>query len=152
MFRSPIKRRSDGSYRFGISPEERRLVADVVGQLRQLLLADDPSLARLFPPPYGDDAERNAGYAALAGSELIERRLASIDLVLDTIEADSLSQDELEAWMRSINDVRLALGTILDVDESERPATDPDEATSANLAVDQYLGVLLEMTVRALTH
>ena len=151
MFRSPIKRRSDGSYRFGISPEERRLVASVVGQLRDLLLADDPSLARLFPPPYGDDEERNAGYAALAGSELVERRLGSIDVVLATLEADSHSQDELESWMRSINDVRLALGTILDVDETERPGSTPDETTSANLAVYQYLGVLLEMTVRALS-
>jgi hypothetical protein len=53
--------------------------------------------------------------------------------------------------MRSINDVRLALGTILDVDESERPSADPDEAASANLAVYQYLGALLEMTVRALS-
>ncbi len=151
MFRSPIKRRPDGSYRFAISADERRLVASVVGQLRDLLLADDPSLVRLFPPLYGDDDERNAGYAALAGSELVDRRLGSIDVVLDTIEADSLTQDELESWMRSINDVRLALGTILDVDESERPSADPDETASANLAVYQYLGALLEMTVRALS-
>ncbi len=150
MFRSPIKRRSDGTYRFAVGDDERRLVASVVGQLRELILADDPATVRLSPPPYGDDDERNAGYAALAGTELTERRLASIDIVLDTVDAESLTQDQLESWMRSINDVRLVLGTILDVDEDDRPAPGRGDAAD-NLAVYEYLGILLELTVRALT-
>jgi len=151
VFRSPIKRRSDGSYRFGISPEERHLVADVVGQLRQLLLADDPSLARLFPPPYGDDAERNAGYAALAGSELIERRLASIDLVLDTLHSERLTREQLEAWMRTINDARLVLATRIGIEDEEPAELDDETSESAELNWYQHLSALLELIVRALS-
>jgi hypothetical protein len=149
VFRSPIRRRSDGTYRFQISPEERMLVVDVVSDLRSQLTTDDPTLQRLFPPAYGDDHERNAGYEALAGRELVERRIAAIDTVLETAEADRLTQDQLEAWMRCVNDVRLVLGTRLDVDEHEDPGHDGGHS-EWDLARYQYLGMLLELTVRAL--
>ena len=40
------------------------------------------------PAAYGDDAERNAGYTALAGTELLDRRLEALDVVERTIERD----------------------------------------------------------------
>ena len=147
MFRSPIRRQRSGEYRFTISDEERRLVLDLVRQLRELLTTDSPALRRLFPPPYGDDDERNAGYAVLAGSELVERRLAALDVIETTIDAETLTEDQLQTWMRSVNDLRLVLGTLLDISDDEQPASGADEAM---IAVYEYLGQLLELTVRAL--
>ena len=41
-------------------------------------------------------------------------------MVERTIDAtDELTEDELLAWLRSLNDVRLVLGTILDVSEED---------------------------------
>ena len=147
MFRSPIRRQRDGDYRFAISDEERRLVLDLVHQLRDLLTTDSPALRRLFPPPYGDDDERNAGYAVLAGSELVERRLAALEVIESSIDAETLSEEQLQTWMRSVNDLRLVLGTLLDISDDERPSAHADETM---IAVYEYLGQLLELTVQAL--
>ncbi len=147
MFPSPIRRQRGGDYRFTISDDERQLVLDLVRQLRELLTTDSPALRRLFPPPYGDDDERNAGYAVLAGSELVERRLAALDVIETTIDAETLTEDQLQTWMRSVNDLRLVLGTLLDVSDDEEPASGADETM---IAVYEYLGQLLELTVQAL--
>jgi hypothetical protein len=147
VFPSPIRRQRGGDYRFTISDDERQLVLDLVRQLRELLTTDSPALRRLFPPPYGDDDERNAGYAVLAGSELVERRLAALDVIETTIDAETLTEDQLQTWMRSVNDLRLVLGTLLDVSDDEEPASGADETM---IAVYEYLGQLLELTVQAL--
>ena len=92
----------------------------------------------------------NAGYSVLAGSELIERRLAALDLVSSTLQADELSEDEVESWMRCINDIRLVLGTVLDVtDEGDVPADDDPQAPM--YSAYEYLGMLLERIVRSLS-
>ena len=148
MFRSPIRRQRGGDYRFTISDDERQLVLDLVRQLRELLTTDSPALRRLFPPPYGDDDERNAGYAVLAGSELVERRLAALEVIETTIDAETLTEEQLQTWMRSVNDLRLVLGTLLDIRDDEQPVSGADETM---VAVYEYLGQLLELTVQALT-
>ena len=63
----PLRDRASG-------PTSGTCCAGLVGQLREQLLAstDDPSLRRLFPPAYPDDAERDAGYQVLARDELLE--------------------------------------------------------------------------------
>ena len=113
------------------------------------MTTDSPVLARLFPPPYGDDEERNAGYAALAGPELIDSRLASLAVVEDTARATTLTEDEITSWMRSINDVRLVLGTILEVTE-DGVRSDPTEDTAATWAAYEMLGWVLELIVEAM--
>jgi hypothetical protein len=147
---SVVRRRRDGDFDVTLGEHERALLGQLIGQLRELLSTDSAALARLFPPPYGDDEERNQGYAALAGSELVERRLAALDVVGSTLEETVLSQEQLEAWMRSINDVRLVLGTILDVDDSHvPPPADSDELPM--YAAYEYFGMVLEHIVRALS-
>jgi len=150
VFEPPFRRRRNGRFTVNLSLEERGLISDLVEQLRGLLRTDSPALRRLFPPPYGDDEERNAGYSVLAGSELIENRLAALDLVSSTLEADDLSEDEVETWMRCINDIRLVLGTVLDVDEGgAAPAGDDPRAPM--FGAYEYLGMLLERIVQSLS-
>jgi hypothetical protein len=148
-FRSPIRRRRDGTYTVDLGPVERNLLVAMCDQLGELLVNGDPSLVRLFPTPYGDDTERNEGYAALVVPELTERRLAALETVRSTAQATQLTADELAAWMRSVNDVRLVLGTVLDVDEtgSPPPADSPD---ADRYATYEYLGMVLELIVRAM--
>jgi hypothetical protein len=148
-FRPPIRAASDGSYVVDLGPNERELVRSVAEQLKELLVeTDSPVLRRLFPPPYGDDEERNEGYAALARPELIEHRLASLDTVIASVQASTLDEDEIAAWMRSINDVRLVLGTVLDVvDDDQEIAV--DEHNAATYQAYELLGYLLECVVRA---
>jgi hypothetical protein len=150
FFRGPVHRRNDGTFALDLGDQERELLRTLVDQLRELLTTDSPALERLFPPPYGDDVDRNQGYAAVAHPELIEHRLTALDVVERSADATALDEDQLNAWMRSVNDLRLVLGTILEVTEDGgAPEVDPDSA--ATYAAYEYLGYLLDRIVHALS-
>lgn len=150
--RDRVRRRGPGRYQVKLRTNERALVADLVVQLREQLLTstDDPSVRRLFPPAYPDDDERDAGYQVLTRDELLEHRLAAIDVVEGSLDGDQLDDAGLSAWMGTLNSLRLVLGTRLDVDE-ELPALAPDDPLASAYAVYEYLGWLLSQVVDALT-
>jgi hypothetical protein len=82
--------------------------------------------------------------------ELLEKRLAAVDIVENTATATTLSEDEMTAWMGAVNDLRLVLGTRLDVSEDQDfPALDDPNAPA--FAVYQYLTFLLGEIVHALS-
>ena len=150
--RDRVKRKGRGRYQVRLRPTERILVGDLVGQLREQLLAstDEPSVRRLFPPAYPDDPERDAGYQVLTRDELLESKLAAIDVVERTLEGDELDEAGMTAWMGTLNSLRLVLGTRLDVDE-ELPTLDTDDPLAPAYAVYEYLGWLLSQVVDALS-
>jgi hypothetical protein len=150
--RDRVRRHGPGRYRVKLRPNERALVADLVGQLRDQLVAstDDPSVRRLFPPAYPDDAERDAGYQVLTRDELLEHRLAALDVVEATLGGDEIDDKAMSAWMGTLNSLRLVLGTRLDVDE-ELPALDSADPLAPAYAVYEFLGWLLSQVVDALS-
>jgi hypothetical protein len=150
--RDRVKRKGKGRYQIRLRPTERILVGDLVDQLREQLLAstDEPSVRRLFPPAYPDDPERDAGYQVLTRDELLESKLAAIDVVEKTLEGDELDDAGMTAWMGTLNSLRLVLGTRLDVDE-ELPTLDADDPLAPAYAVYEYLGWLLSQVVDALS-
>ena len=148
-FRSPVSAAADGSYVVDLGPNERELLRSVGEQLKGLLLeTDSPALRRLFPPPYGDDTERNEGWTALARPELIEHRLSSLDALIASSQATTLDEDQIGAWMRSINDVRLVLGTVLDIDDDADEVA-VDDTNAATYKAYEVLGFLLDAVVSA---
>jgi Domain of unknown function (DUF2017) len=149
--RDRVRRRAEGRYQVRLRPNERALVAELVVQLREQLLAstDDPSVRRLFPPAYPNDPEKDAGYQVLTRDELLEQRLAAIDVVERTLDGSDLDAGEMTAWMGTLNSLRLVLGTRLDVDE-ELPTIDPDDPLAPGYAAYEYLGWLLSQVVDAL--
>ncbi|HEX6419235.1 MAG TPA: DUF2017 family protein [Acidimicrobiales bacterium] len=152
-YRDRVRRRGQGRYQVTLRPNERVLVADLVRQMREQLLAstDDPAVRRLFPPAYPDDPERDAGYQVLTRDELLEHRLAALDLVESTLDGDGeLDEAAMTAWMGTLNSLRLVLGTRLDVDE-ELPQLDDDDPLAPAYAVYEYLGWLLSQVVDALS-
>lgn len=144
---NPIRREGD-HYVIDVADDTVELIDGLCGELESLLQTDSPLLRRLFPPPYGDDTERNEGYAALAGPELIESRLAALATVREVLRAERVDEERFMVWMRCVNDMRLVLGTMLDVNDDAPPsAVDQDEQA---LRVYEFLGVMLELTVSAL--
>ena len=130
-----------------LSPEERSLLLGLVGELRAQLEGEsrDPSLRRLFPPAY-DDEEDERAYRELAGDELLSGRRRALELLAATARSDRLSAAEADAWLRALNDLRLVLGTRLDVQE-DMPI---DRPKSLEHAVYIYLSWLQEQLVAAL--
>lgn len=149
MLFARVRPRSDGTYSLRWRAADREVIATVMADMSRLLSSDDPAISRLFPSAYGSDEERNAGWDALMRGELIERRLEALATVDELLRRDRCTADELNAFMRSLNDARLVLGTRLDVDEGGRPADLP-ESERAAYAAFEHLGFLLSVTIRAL--
>jgi Domain of unknown function (DUF2017) len=150
VFRPRVSRAGDGTYRLRLNADERAVLGTLVAQLRELLTdGQDPALRRLFPPAYADDPARDAEWRALVGDDLLARRLRAVDLVESTLAEKRLTEEQLTAWMGAVNDVRLVLGTKLDVDEDmdEIDPTDPDAPV---LAAYTWLGWLLSEVVDVL--
>jgi Domain of unknown function (DUF2017) len=149
--RDRVKRKGPGRYVLKLRPSEQVLMGDLVVQLREQLVAstDDPSVKRLFPPAYANDAERDAGYQVPTRDELLEGRLAALDVVERTLRGGELDDEGMTAWMGTLNSLRLVLGTRLDVDE-ELPTLEADDPLAPAYAVYEYLGWLLSQVVDAL--
>ena len=146
-----IERVAPGRYAVALPDPERTLLTDLVDQLRDVLLAttDAPTLRRLFPTAYPEDADRDQEYQLLARDELLERRLAALATVEETASAEELDEERLTGWLTALNDLRLVLGTRLDVSEDDHEV-DPDDPEAAAHAVYHYLGMLLSEVVDAL--
>jgi len=156
VLRRPIRRTRKGDFEIRLSQAERALLASLVPQLRDALEAHaggtaDPTLRRLFPTAYPSDGEREAEYRAMVGDDLLERRRAALDTVEATVSATRLDEESLLAWMGAVNDLRLVLGTRLDVSEDSDLVPDPDDPDAPLLAVYGYLAFLLESMVAALS-
>ena len=118
---------------------------------------EDPVLARLLPDAYGDDPEAAGEFRRYTEHDLRSGKVASAQTVLATLPADGgrvrLSAGDAEAWLRSLNDVRLALGVVLGITEDyerEFGELDPDDPREAYLHVYDFLTFLQETLVRAL--
>jgi hypothetical protein len=131
-----------------LSSEERRLLVGLCGEMRELLGGDDPSLRRLFPTAYQDDPDRDAEYQILARAELHDRRLHTLQVVEETVQGKVLTPEQVTAWMQAVNQIRLVLGTRLEVDEDD-DVFDPERADAPARAVYAYLGLLLDQFVEA---
>jgi hypothetical protein len=145
MFYRPVKRVRGGVYKLRLSPEERDLLRDLPNQLKNLLAeTDEPALKRLFPPAYIDDPEGEAEYRRLVGSDLLQGRQASLDTMAASIDATELDEQQITAWLSSLNDLRLVIGTQLDVQEDDEPMDTPIHQ------VYYYLSMLEEAVISAL--
>ncbi|MDL4775672.1 MULTISPECIES: DUF2017 domain-containing protein [Thermomonosporaceae] len=120
---------------------------------------DDPVLARLFPDAYREDGEAAGEFRRYTEMGLRDGKREAASTVLRTIgdAHDSgvdtvLDKDEAQAWLRALNDVRLALGTRLDISEEwyeEAGRLDPHDPRTAMFAAYDWLTMLQESMVRA---
>ena len=85
------------------------------------------------------------------GDELAAGRLEALETLEASIDARRLDHDQALAWTRAINDVRLLLGTRLDVTEDQTSQQlRPDDPKAPALAMYHYLSFLEEQLVEAL--
>jgi hypothetical protein len=152
LARSPIQRTRGGDFRLRLSDEERALLRRLPAELIALLAADpdDPALRRLRPSAYEDDPEAEDEYRRLMEGELEAGRREALKLLAETADRDRLTAEELDVWLRALTDLRLTLGTRLDVTEEvyER-AIDPRDPQAYELSVFAYLSWLQEQAVEA---
>ena len=157
--RGPVHRERDGSFTIRLSEPEQVLLKSLLAQLRTLLklegggaITGDSGVRRLFPTAYPGREDLEAEYQGMVHDDLLGQRLAAIDRVEDTIVLPSVDEEQLGMWLRTFNDLRLVLGTRLDVSEDDTGPIDPEDPDAPAQAAYEYLGWLLESTVNALSN
>ena len=143
MFRRMFKYEGD-AIRVRLDDQFRDLLRRVIEELREMLIVDElDDLRRLYPTAYPDDEKLEADYKSMVHDQLLMARLDGIDKVQATINDESLSLEDADTWMSTINQCRLVLGTRLDVGEQEE-TIDEDDPDAHGKIIYQVLSMMLE--------
>ena len=124
----------------------------------------DDTMKRLLPDFYRSQTDHPAGSGtaeslnsalrSLHEPEIIDAKRQAAQRVLDTLPEGGgkfeLSEADAHSWAAAVNDVRLALGTMLDVGAHGPDALPPDHPMAGHLDVYQWLTVLQEYLVLGL--
>jgi uncharacterized protein DUF2017 len=155
----PFRRRGDELVA-RLVDAEAGIVGLLLDQLEQLLEADpadsggDPVLARLLPPGHTGDPEIAADYRDLTEEGLRSGKADDLAMVRATLPPEGgeirLDDDQARAWLRTTNDLRLALGTRLGVTAETEPPEDPAGEEGSQLAVYYWLTAVQGSLVDAL--
>ena len=138
-------------------PDKEALIG-LLDQLRDSLLSGstDENLKRLFPTAYHQDPKHDEEYQRLMRDDLLVSRLQSLGTATSVLSRKSvddnivLTAQELDEFARSINNLRLVIGTVLDIDESDIDVDlDEDDPNDQRLVLYGYLGWLLDWAVTA---
>ena len=112
---------------------------------------EDPALARLLPDAYADDDRAAADFRRFTEQDLREGKRAGAGTVLATLAPLldrggrlTLDRDQVDAWLGTLNDLRLVLGTRLEVTEDTELEVPGDDPHAQALLVYGWLGWLQE--------
>jgi len=118
---------------------------------------DDAVLARLLPDGYRDDPDAAGEFRKYTEPGLRSAKQQAALQMLDTLPDQGgriqLTSEQAQAWLKALNDVRLALGVRLDVTEDfEQQWTklDREDPQWAAYEVYAWLGAVQESLVQAL--
>lgn len=163
-----FRRNRHGEIWLHMAPDDRALLDALLEQMRVLLAPDDesapggaapdpladfvgidptavrpadPALARLFPDAYEDPDEADE-FRRFTQRDLRAQKIRHVEMAHATLmraNPTRLSPEEQQAWLGTLNDLRLTLGTRLGVTEDPidlegRDAEDP--STSMYLVYD----------------
>lgn len=171
-------RRRGGALVATLTAREAGLLRGLAGQVRELLAArvaarphdelaeltgiiagpttapGDRVLARLLPDFHREDTALSGGLRALHEPELLATKDGAVGVVLDTCPAQGgrvrLSDEQAQSWLTALNDIRLALGTVLEVTEDMPDELPPADPRTPHLAVYHWLTWVQESLIQAL--
>jgi Domain of unknown function (DUF2017) len=173
-----FRRNRHGHVWLHLPDSERRLMRDLLGQIDQMLEPDephepvdplaelvgidpaavrpaDPALARLFPDAY-TEPELADEFRRFTMRDLRAGKRANATMALATLDRPDptrLSAAECQAWLGTLNDLRLTLGTRLAVtdDGSDRLLDLPEDDPRRGLyVVYDWLTYHQDRLIRAL--
>lgn len=135
-----------------------QLASQVAGILTSRDTAPDPALVRLLPDAYSDDAAKAEEFRRFTSPDLTERKVQNAKtMIADVAEAliaeepttVELDPRSIQAWLRTLTDIRLVLASRLGIVQDGDPARADDEAFMLGDLYD-WLGGVQESLVGAL--
>lgn len=149
--------RRRGRVRLQLSPDEAQVLAGLLDEIAlaidaDVLPEDDPVRQRLFPSAYPDDAGADEEYRSITEAGLRADRSARARACAEQIQGSAdltLTDEDADRWIAALNDLRLALGTRLDITE-DAPDPDPSDPDFQEQLAYYWLTALQDSLVRAL--
>ena len=142
-----------GGVQIAFEEAEADLLRDLLGEMQRVLEReaglDQRVIDRLFPSAYAAPEDAQA-FADLVGGELERGKVDAVETVLGFLGErgpahGTVATKDLDPWLTALTDVRLALGTRLEVTEEkmEHELT-PDDPEAMGMSVLHWLGWLQE--------
>ncbi|WP_229399882.1 DUF2017 domain-containing protein [Micromonospora okii] len=141
----------------------RKVASEVVGLLTDGFDHSDPVVGRLFPEVYPDDSAGTAEFRTYTEGDLKTGKIDQAGAILAALPETAggevqLDSEAAEAWLRALNDARLAMGVRLEIKDGTDLGAELDEAVTADpsssrvfqLSVYAYLGYLQESLLNAM--
>lgn len=120
----------------------------------------DATMSRLLPDFVSADAAEsdpsgsNAALRSLHEPQIIDAKISAAQRLLESLPRDSgrveLTDDEAQAWVAAVNDMRLALGTMLQIGPEVPEELPEGHPMATHLDVYHWLTVLQEYLVLGL--
>lgn len=123
---------------------------------------EDATMARLLPDfhrpepgtPADDRADINGALRSLHEPAIIDAKIAAGAVLLKTLPAEggkiTLTPEQADAWLAALNDVRLALGTMLEITADTPDQFEPDDPRAPHLDVYHWLTWIQDSLLEAL--
>ncbi|CAB4640665.1 unannotated protein [freshwater metagenome] len=115
-------------------------------------ISEDPALARLFPDGYSDDEHASADFRRFTEQDLRAQKLAALATVRvslsDWTGKSSITAQQAQDWLKGLNDLRLVLGTRLEITDEVETDFGADEP---GIHLYNYLTYLQGTLIDALT-
>lgn len=114
---------------------------------------DDRVLARLLPDFTRDDDDLAGALRSLHEPELVEAKDRAAAEVLAALPVQGgrieLTREQADVWLTALNDVRLALGTALDVSEDMPEELPDDDPRAPHFGIYHWLTFVQDALVQA---
>ena len=144
----------DGQITLTLDAAERGVLGQLFGQMAQLLdeltapesgdpleimlgmngstqISEDPALARLFPDGYSNDEHASADFRRFTEQDLMQQKIAALNDVQISLQVNDgnseVTPNQAQSWLKAINDLRLVLGTRLEITDENEFDFDSDE-------------------------
>jgi hypothetical protein len=155
-----VAHESDGAIRLTLQPAEAAILRALPDQLREVFRRRDSRdrlVARLFPTTYRDPRQEEE-YRRLLGDDLLQRRLAGIsafERALGLAREDreglevAIPPAELDVWLCFINDFRIVLGTLLDIQDDSWHEYDEKHPRAMEFGLLEMLTCLQALLIEA---
>jgi hypothetical protein len=155
-------RRHGDAVRMQLEAVEVELLQSLQQGLRAALEGGDhrdPIVRRLFPATVSDDDEADQELRGLIHDDLLRTRLDGLDTLLGLLERGTrrsggvrvdLVEEEPMVVLGVLNDLRLAIGAQVGIENLDREALDPEDPVTYRVAVMDHLAWLQEQLLQVL--
>jgi hypothetical protein len=155
-------RRHGDRIRMQLEPIEAELLRTTRDGLRSALAGgdlDDPIVQRLFPRALEGDEEGDAELRRLLHDDLLAARLSGLDALVELLDRGrehrgtlrvDLRDDEPLLVLGVLNDLRLAIGARVGIEDLDRTQLTEDDPVTYRLAVMDHLAGMQEQLLAIL--